>query len=58
MRPSAEARRGGPQPKPSRKELTHTARQSRNPIFTTKKNRTFSGFVSFVLFVVKKFCQK
>jgi len=40
---------------------------SRNPIFTTKdtkttkKNRTIcliQYFVSFVLFVVKKFCQK
>ena len=40
---------------------------SRNPIFTTKdtkitkKNRTIcynQDFVSFVLFVVKKFCQK
>jgi hypothetical protein len=40
---------------------------SRNPIFTTKdtkitkKNRTICHihyFVSFVLFVVKKFCQK
>jgi hypothetical protein len=37
---------------------------SRNPIFTTKdtkKNRAICHiqyFVSFVLFVVKKFCQK